>query len=101
MRLPCVALAMKEALEGDYPRNPCGYDGILSWLLKNQRTNEDLTLVYMVLPYLFFLHMSTRKTIFSDTLDIGYGDDTGLSWANPLNTTIVTLRSYDVRGVSK
>ncbi|KAJ8344729.1 hypothetical protein SKAU_G00289220 [Synaphobranchus kaupii] len=38
----------------------------------------------MVSPYLFLLHMSTRNTIFNNTLEMGYGDDVGLSRAIPL-----------------
>ncbi|KAK6325851.1 hypothetical protein J4Q44_G00051930, partial [Coregonus suidteri] len=37
-------------------------------------------------PYLFLLHMSTRKVVFSDTLDTGYADDVGLSRAIPLTS---------------
>uniref|UniRef100_A0A8C7G191 Reverse transcriptase domain-containing protein n=1 Tax=Oncorhynchus kisutch TaxID=8019 RepID=A0A8C7G191_ONCKI len=35
-------------------------------------------------PYLFLLHMSTQNVFYSDTLDIGYADDVGLSRAIPL-----------------
>lgn len=35
----------------------------------------------VISPYLFLLYMSTRETLFQDTLDIGYADDIGLSRA--------------------
>lgn len=42
----------------------------------------------VISPYLFLLYMLTRETLFMDTLDIGYADDIGLSWAIPLNKVI-------------
>ncbi|KAJ8353276.1 hypothetical protein SKAU_G00208430 [Synaphobranchus kaupii] len=49
----------------------------------------------VVSPYLFLLHMSTRKTVFDNTLDTGYADDVGLSWAIPL-TNIHSDRSMEM-----
>ncbi|KAJ8381215.1 hypothetical protein SKAU_G00019930 [Synaphobranchus kaupii] len=45
--------------------------------------------------YLFLLHMSTRKTVFDNTLDTGYADDVGLSQAIPL-TNIHSDRSMEM-----
>ncbi|KAJ8417503.1 hypothetical protein AAFF_G00223460 [Aldrovandia affinis] len=38
----------------------------------------------VVSPYLFLLHMSTRRTVLSGTPDTGHADDVGLSQAIPL-----------------
>ncbi|KAI8480771.1 Interferon induced with helicase C domain 1 [Branchiostoma belcheri] len=34
-------------------------------------------------PYLFLLYMSSRSTVYNDTLDVGYADDVGLSRSIP------------------